>query len=52
LEKALEAVYADVPFDLVSIDIRLALEEISLITGHHVQEDLLHNIFSRFCIGK
>lgn len=52
LEKAQEAVYADVPFDLVSIDIRSSLEEISLITGHNVQEDLLNNIFSRFCIGK
>lgn len=52
LEKAMEAVYSHVPLDLVSIDIRLALEEVSLITGHNVQEDLLHNIFSRFCIGK
>jgi len=52
LENALEAVYADVPFDLVSIDVRSALEEVSLITGHNVQEDLLHNIFTRFCIGK
>lgn len=52
LENALEAVYANVPFDLVSIDIRSALEEISSITGHQVQEDLLNNIFSRFCIGK
>lgn len=52
LEKALEAVYNNVPFDLVSIDIRAALEEISSITGHQVQEELLNNIFSRFCIGK
>jgi tRNA modification GTPase len=52
LEKALEAVYANVPFDLVSIDVRSALEEISSITGHQVQEELLNNIFSRFCIGK
>ncbi|MGI6450809.1 MAG: tRNA uridine-5-carboxymethylaminomethyl(34) synthesis GTPase MnmE [Desulfitobacteriia bacterium] len=52
LEKAIEAVYANVPFDLVSIDVRSALEEISLITGHNVQEDLLETIFSRFCIGK
>jgi len=52
LEKAQEAVYANIPFDLVSIDVRAALEEISLITGHNVQEDLLNNIFSRFCIGK
>lgn len=52
LEKATEAVYANVPFDLVSIDVRSALEEISLITGHQVQEDLLNHIFARFCIGK
>jgi len=52
LEKALEAVYMNVPFDLVSIDVRSALEEVSSITGHHVQEDLLNNIFTRFCIGK
>jgi len=52
LEKALEAVYADVPFDLVAIDVRSALEEVSLITGHNVQEDVLNNIFARFCIGK
>jgi tRNA modification GTPase len=52
LEKAVEAVYANVPFDLVSIDVRLALEEISSITGQNVQEDLLNNIFTRFCIGK
>lgn len=52
LEKAVEAVYSHVPFDLVSIDVRSALEEISMITGHNVQEDLLQNIFSRFCIGK
>ncbi|HHV63999.1 MAG TPA: tRNA uridine-5-carboxymethylaminomethyl(34) synthesis GTPase MnmE [Peptococcaceae bacterium] len=52
LEKAIEAVYANVPFDLVSIDVRSALEEVSSITGHNVQEDLLETIFSRFCIGK
>ncbi|MGI5902381.1 MAG: tRNA uridine-5-carboxymethylaminomethyl(34) synthesis GTPase MnmE [Desulfitobacteriia bacterium] len=52
LEKSLEAIYAGVPLDLISIDVRLALEEISFITGHSIQEDLLNNIFSRFCIGK
>lgn len=52
LEKAIEAVYINVPFDLVSIDVRSALEEVSTITGHQVQDDLLNNIFTRFCIGK
>lgn len=52
LEKAIEAVYTNIPFDLVSIDVRLALEEISLIAGQQFQEDLLQRIFTRFCIGK
>lgn len=52
LQNAIKAVSAKVPLDLVSIDIRFALEEISSITGHKVLEELLGNIFSRFCIGK
>lgn len=52
LEKANQAIYAGVPLDLLSIDIRTALEDVSYITGNNVQEDLLNNIFSRFCIGK
>lgn len=52
LAKAQEGISNNLPFDIVSIDIRAALEEISFITGHQVQEELLNNIFSRFCIGK
>ncbi|KUO61889.1 MAG: tRNA modification GTPase TrmE [Gracilibacter sp. BRH_c7a] len=52
LEKAKEGIINNLPFDILSIDIRAALEEISSITGHQVQEELLNNIFSRFCIGK
>lgn len=40
------------PWDIVSIDIRQALQEISQMTGDSVQESLLDDIFSRFCIGK
>lgn len=52
LGKAGQGISANMPFDIISIDVRNALEELSLITGHKVQEDLLDNIFSRFCIGK
>ncbi len=41
-----------VPPDLVSIDVRAAWELLGEITGETVGEDLLHEIFSRFCIGK
>ncbi|AGA70914.1 tRNA modification GTPase trmE [Desulfitobacterium dichloroeliminans LMG P-21439] len=47
-----ESVQKGLPWDIVSIDIRQALQEISQITGDTIQESLLDDIFSRFCIGK
>jgi tRNA modification GTPase len=38
--------------DLLALDIRYALEELGNITGEVTNEDLLENIFSKFCIGK
>ncbi|MCC6721247.1 MAG: tRNA uridine-5-carboxymethylaminomethyl(34) synthesis GTPase MnmE [Bacteroidia bacterium] len=38
--------------DLLALDIRQALHHLSEITGEISSEDLLDNIFSRFCIGK
>ncbi|MCL1918488.1 MAG: tRNA uridine-5-carboxymethylaminomethyl(34) synthesis GTPase MnmE [Peptococcaceae bacterium] len=52
VEKVLEAVGSGVPLDLISIDIMAAVEEISLVTGHDVREDVIGRIFQRFCIGK
>ncbi len=41
-----------IPPDVVSIDVRAAWELLGEITGETVGEDLLDEIFSRFCIGK
>ena len=40
------------PFDLLSIEIRDGIKNLSKITGQELTEKLLDNIFSKFCIGK
>ena len=40
------------PTDLLSVDLRDALYHLGSITGEVVSNDILDNIFSRFCIGK
>ncbi|AFM02508.1 tRNA modification GTPase trmE [Desulfitobacterium dehalogenans ATCC 51507] len=52
LASGFDSVRNGLPWDIVSIDIRQALQEISQITGDTIQESLLDDIFSRFCIGK
>ena len=59
LLKALEAIGsvqegmdAEIPSDLLSIDINQALFHLGEITGEISSDDLLGNIFANFCIGK
>ena len=52
LKKVLEGLNNNIVPDLLALDIRYALNEIGLITGEVSNEDLLNNIFSKFCIGK
>ena len=40
------------PFDLLTIELREAIKNLSKLSGEELTEDLLNNIFSRFCIGK
>lgn len=53
---ALEQVEAgfgnDVPIDLIAIDIHQALHHLGTITGEITTDELLGNIFGKFCIGK
>lgn len=58
-EKSLEAIkhilYGfenDIPTDLISIDVRDALYHLGSITGEITNDELLGNIFGKFCIGK
>ncbi|MFN8415315.1 MAG: tRNA uridine-5-carboxymethylaminomethyl(34) synthesis GTPase MnmE [Cytophagaceae bacterium] len=52
LEQVLEGMQAKIPGDLLAQHIRQALFHLGEITGEINTEDLLDNIFSKFCIGK
>jgi tRNA modification GTPase len=52
LEKVLEGIDNQITTDLLASDIRSALHSLGEITGDITTDDLLENIFSKFCIGK
>ncbi|QTU82490.1 tRNA uridine-5-carboxymethylaminomethyl(34) synthesis GTPase MnmE [Carnobacteriaceae bacterium zg-C25] len=52
LDDVLEAVEMDVPVDLIQIDMTRAWELLGEITGETVQDELLTELFSQFCLGK
>jgi tRNA modification GTPase len=52
LQKVMEGLEKKVTNDFIALDIRHALNYLGEITGEISTDDLLENIFSRFCIGK
>ena len=52
LHAVLEGIDNNVTGDFLAMDIRQALHYLGEITGQITTEDLLENIFSKFCIGK
>ncbi|MBN2236937.1 MAG: tRNA uridine-5-carboxymethylaminomethyl(34) synthesis GTPase MnmE [Bacteroidales bacterium] len=47
-----EGIQQDLPTDLLAIDLRTALFYLGEITGEVTNNELLGNIFGKFCIGK
>lgn len=52
LLKVKESVNAGMPEDFYSIDLMDAYEQLGLIIGESVEDDLVNEIFSKFCMGK
>ena len=55
IESIIEACRAyeeSMPLDCITIDIMNCADYLGQITGESVSEDVMHEIFSRFCIGK
>jgi len=52
LEQAKKGIEIEMPIDVVAVSLKEALEDLSEITGENVSEDIINNIFSKFCLGK
>lgn len=52
LKKVIETIDMGMPEDFYSIDLMDAYESLGSITGESVGEDLINEIFGKFCMGK
>ena len=52
LQKVIVSIENDMPEDFYSIDLLDAYESLGSITGETIGEDLVNEIFSKFCMGK
>ena len=52
LQKVIESIENQMPEDFYSIDLMDAYESLGSITGETIGEDLVNEIFSKFCMGK
>ncbi len=52
IKKAKEQMRLNMPIDIITIYINDVLENLSEITGEFVTEEIINDIFSKFCLGK
>lgn len=52
LEVAKQTIIDKMPIDIISGNLKEIIEELGKITGETVTEDVINEIFSKFCLGK
>ena len=52
LNLALESLEKNMPIDIVAISLKDVLSDLGEITGEEASEEIINEIFSRFCLGK
>ena len=52
LKDAENAIEAGMPLDLCAVDLSAALDALGEITGETMRENVIDEVFSRFCVGK
>ena len=50
--KAIQTINDKMPIDVIAIQIKDVLESLGTITGESVTEDIIKDIFAKFCLGK
>ena len=52
IKKTKETIQEKMPIDIIAVYIKEILEDLGNITGEFVTEDIINEIFSKFCLGK
>ncbi len=52
LEEALDAVKMGITLDAVTVLIEESIQNLLELTGERAGDEIVHNVFSRFCVGK
>lgn len=52
IDDAIKSIENDMPIDISSIYIKQSLEDLGEITGENVSENIVNEIFKKFCLGK
>ena len=52
LNEAIEMAKRKEPFEFIEIDINSCYQLLGEITGETVNDDIINEVFSRFCLGK
>lgn len=52
LKQAKQGIKIEIPIDIIAVSLKESIEDLSEITGENVSEDIINNIFSKFCLGK
>ena len=52
IENVIKQNTLDIPVDMLAIDIKSAWEDLGKVIGDYYEDELVDNIFQRFCLGK
>ncbi len=52
ISKVKETIKSEMPIDIIAIFIKNIIEDLNEITGEEVSEEIINEIFAKFCLGK